>query len=102
MEYTQILYQVSDRVLTITLNRPDRLNAFTTTMGKELVDAFNRADADDNIRVIIVTGAGRAFCAGADLSPEGMNEVTVGKGPLKEPKDVVTRYGLPGLVSITI
>lgn len=102
MEYTQILYEVSDRILTITLNRPDRLNAFTTTMGKELVDAFGKADADDNIRVIIVTGAGRGFCAGADLSPEGVDEVTEAKSPFVEPDDVVVRYGLPGLISLAI
>jgi enoyl-CoA hydratase/carnithine racemase len=70
MEYSQIKYEVSERILTITLNRPERLNAFTPVMCKELVDAFTRADADDNVRVVIVTGAGRAFCAGADLSPE--------------------------------
>lgn len=102
MEYRQILYEVADRVLTITLNRPDRLNAFTTTMGKELVDAFNRADEDDNIRAIIVTGAGRAFCAGADLSPEDTEEIAIGKGPVTEPKDVVARYGSPGLISLAI
>ena len=71
MSYEQILYEVSDRVLTITLNRPDRLNAFTATMGSELIDAFGRADADDEVRVVVVTGAGRAFCAGADLGSGG-------------------------------
>jgi len=71
MAYEQILYEVTDRILTITLNRPDKLNAFTATMQNELIDAFDRADADDNIRAIIVTGAGRAFCAGADLSSGG-------------------------------
>ena len=68
MDYTQIIYGVDKRVLTITLNRPDKLNAFTETMRLELADAFDRADADDNIRAIIITGAGRGFCAGADLS----------------------------------
>ncbi|HUA32721.1 MAG TPA: crotonase/enoyl-CoA hydratase family protein [Candidatus Binataceae bacterium] len=68
MAYEQILYDVSDNILTITLNRPEKLNAFTGQMMNEMIDAFNRADADDNIRAIIVTGAGRAFCAGADLS----------------------------------
>src|ERR1700754_3526869 len=52
----------------ITLNRPDKLNAYTGQMGAEITDAFNRADTDDNIRAVIVTGAGRAFCAGADVS----------------------------------
>lgn len=67
-DYEQILYAVQDGVLTITLNRPDKLNAFTAKMMHELIDAFDRADADDAVRAIIVTGAGRAFCAGADLS----------------------------------
>lgn len=68
MDYTDITYAVADRVLTLTLNRPDKLNAFTLAMRDELIDAFDRADADDGVRAIIVTGAGKAFCAGADLS----------------------------------
>jgi len=71
MEYTQILYEVSEGILTITLNRPEKLNADTPVMEAELIDAFNMADADDDVRVVIVTGAGRAFCAGADLSSGG-------------------------------
>ena len=63
--------EVRDGVATITLNRPDRLNAFTTQMGEELVAAFDRTDADDDVRAVIVTGAGRAFCAGADLEGGG-------------------------------
>jgi enoyl-CoA hydratase/carnithine racemase len=66
--FETILYVVSDGILTITLNRPDRLNAFTTQMMTDLIAAFDRADADDAVRAIVVTGAGRAFCAGADLS----------------------------------
>jgi enoyl-CoA hydratase/carnithine racemase len=68
MPYEEIKYDVAEQVLTITLNRPDKLNAFTATMCHELIDAFDRADHDDEIRAIIVTGAGRGFCAGADLS----------------------------------
>jgi len=68
MDYSQIAYEVRDRILTITLDRPDVLNAFTAQMMYELVDAFDRADADDDIRAVIVTGRGRGFCAGADLS----------------------------------
>ena len=68
MEYEQIIYEVTDRVLTLTLSRPEKLNAFTRQMMHELLDALDRADADDDVRVIIVTGSGRGFCAGADLS----------------------------------
>ena len=71
MNYEQILYEVSESILTITLNRPEKLNAFTRQMMDEMIDALDRADKDDDIRVIIVTGAGRAFCAGADLSSGG-------------------------------
>jgi len=62
---------VEDRVLTITLHRPERLNAFTPTMQRELIQAYDEADADDGVRVVIVTGEGRAFCAGADLGGGG-------------------------------
>jgi enoyl-CoA hydratase/carnithine racemase len=71
MAYQQITYDVADNILTLTLNRPDKLNAYTGTMQAEMIDAFDRADQDDAIRAIIVTGAGRAFCAGADLSAGG-------------------------------
>jgi enoyl-CoA hydratase/carnithine racemase len=71
MAFEEILYEVEDGVLTITLNRPDRLNAFTATMGRELIEALDQADADDDVRVVIVTGAGRGFCAGADLGRGG-------------------------------
>ncbi|MFZ1994459.1 MAG: enoyl-CoA hydratase-related protein [Solirubrobacteraceae bacterium] len=71
MSYEQITVETTDGVLTITLNRPDRLNAWTPTMGRELIAAFDAADADDGVRAIIVTGAGRGFCAGADLQGGG-------------------------------
>ena len=71
MSYSTILYDVDESILTITLNRPDILNAFNTSMLSEIIDALDRADADDRIRCIIFTGAGRAFCAGADLSAGG-------------------------------
>jgi enoyl-CoA hydratase/carnithine racemase len=64
----EILYSVKQRIATVTLNRPDKLNAFTTRMRDGLIETFTRADEDDEVRVVIVTGAGRAFCAGADLS----------------------------------
>lgn len=68
MTYETVTCEIADQILTITLNRPDRLNAFTTTMMNELIDAFDHADRDDGVRAVIVTGAGRAFCAGADLA----------------------------------
>jgi enoyl-CoA hydratase/carnithine racemase len=68
MAYETITYEVAEHILTITLNRPDKLNAFNATMQRELIDAFDCADKDDDVRAIIVTGAGRGFCAGADLS----------------------------------
>ena len=68
MSYEQIIYDVEDSILTITLNRPEKLNAFTQTMMVEIIDALDRADADDDVRAIIFTGAGRGYCAGADLS----------------------------------
>ena len=71
MKYETLLYDVQDYILTLTLNRPDHLNAFTVAMAHELIDAFNRASEDDDIRAIVVTGAGRAFCAGMDLSEGG-------------------------------
>ena len=71
MEYTEIAYDVDGPVATITLDRPDRLNAFTVTMQRELNDAFDHVDADDAVRAVIVTGRGRGFCAGADLGSGG-------------------------------
>ena len=71
MNYSTILYDLEDSVLLITLNRPEILNAFNRDMMAEMIDALDKADADDNVRAIIVTGAGRGFCAGADLSAGG-------------------------------
>lgn len=68
MAYETIRYEVEDQILTITLNRPEKLNAYNATMQSEICDALDKADADDNVRAIIFTGEGRAFCAGADLS----------------------------------
>jgi enoyl-CoA hydratase/carnithine racemase len=71
MDFEQLRYEIVDGVLTITLNRPDRLNAFTETMMSELIAAFDASDADDDVRAVIVTGEGRGFCAGADLAAGG-------------------------------
>ncbi len=71
MSYKTLDYQVEEGILTLTLNRPDRMNAFNADMRSELIAAFDAADADDAVRVIIVTGAGKAFCAGADLESGG-------------------------------
>lgn len=71
MDFEQIRYEVADGVLTLTLNRPDRLNAFTETMMNELIAAFDASDADDDVRAVVVTGEGRGFCAGADLAKGG-------------------------------
>jgi enoyl-CoA hydratase/carnithine racemase len=84
--FTTIDYAVVDHVATITLNRPDRLNAWTARMGHELIDAFDRADGDDDVRAVIVTGAGRGFCAGADLA-EGRETFQVGQTDLEVHRD---------------
>ena len=68
MNFDTLLYDIEDSILTITLNRPDKLNAFNFQMQNDLIKAFDEADKDDNVKAIIVTGAGRGFCAGADLS----------------------------------
>ncbi|MBI4516583.1 MAG: enoyl-CoA hydratase/isomerase family protein [Deltaproteobacteria bacterium] len=68
MGYEQILYEVSDHIATITLNRPDKLNAWTIRMAAEVRHAMFQADGDDTVRVIVVTGAGKAYCAGADMN----------------------------------
>ena len=99
MEFQEIIYDLSDGIATITLNRPDKLNAFTGRMMHEVIAALDMTDADDNVKVVIFTGAGRAFCAGADLSSGGD---TFAKGG----SDVQTKQGVPrdggGLVSLRI
>ena len=75
-QFSQILFDVADGVATITLHRPAKMNAFTGTMMQEICDAFDQTDADDRVRVVIVTGQGtRAFCAGADLTPDDGKQI---------------------------
>ena len=93
-DYTQILYEADDGVATITLHRPDKLNAFTETMRLEMADAFDRTDADDSVRAVIVTGHGtRAFCAGADLTPAGGGSVFANPEPVEDLSDPRVRDG---------
>ncbi|MBN9007814.1 MAG: crotonase/enoyl-CoA hydratase family protein [Rhizobiales bacterium] len=98
MTYQTITYEVAEQILTITLNRPDKLNAFNATMMTELIDAFDKADADDNVRVIIVTGAGRGFCAGADLSSGADTfDRDAKRGPVKRNADGKVDYSDPNV-----
>jgi enoyl-CoA hydratase/carnithine racemase len=99
MPYQQILYSVADGIATITLNRPDKLNAFTTVMLEEVIAAFDAIDADDAVRCVVVTGAGRGFCAGADLSAGGKTFDYDARGAREA--DQVKRDG-GGLVSLRI
>ncbi len=69
--FTEIIYDVADRIATITLNRPDKLNAFTGTMMREIISAMDLVDADDGVRAVVFTGSGRGYCAGADLASGG-------------------------------
>ena len=88
MSWTQLLYKVEDRVATITLNRPDRLNAYTQVVSAELREAFAAADADESVRAIVLTGAGRGFCAGADM--ERLSSAVAGATDLKPPASYPT------------
>lgn len=87
MGYEQIDYAVEESVLTLTLKRPEKLNAYTSTMQRELLDAIDRADRDDDVRAVIVTGAGRGFCAGADLSGGGETFNSTGRGEISDHRD---------------
>ena len=99
MDFQDITYDVSEGIATITLNRPDKMNAFTGRMMYEIISALDLTDADDNVKAVIFTGAGRAFCAGADLSSGG---ATFSKGG----SDIQTKVGVPrdggGMVSLRI
>lgn len=93
MDFEHVIYEVEDGVLTLTLNRPEKLNAVTEGMNRDIIAAFDQADADDDVRAIVVTGAGRAFCAGADLSG--------GAGTFDYATDGVKRDG-GGLVTLRV
>lgn len=99
MDFQDIRYAVEEGIATITLNRPDKMNAFTGRMMHEIIAALDATDADDDVKVVIFTGAGRAYCAGADLSSGGE---TFAKGG----SDVQTKQGVPrdggGLVALRI
>ena len=103
MSYTEILFETSERIATITLHRPEKLNAWTATMDSEVRDAIARAEADPEIRVILLTGAGRGFCAGADMSllqsiagagsiPEGANQALGHHAPASANPNVRTDF----------
>ncbi|HUQ13089.1 MAG TPA: crotonase/enoyl-CoA hydratase family protein [Novosphingobium sp.] len=93
-DFTQIKYEVADGIATITLHRPDKMNAFTRTMMDEIIRAFDATDADDAVRCVIVTGHGsRAFCAGADLTPEGGGQVFSSPGTEAELSSEEVRDG---------
>ncbi len=100
MTYETIIYEVQDRVLTLTMNRPERLNAFTGQMMSEMIDAFDRSDADDNVRAVIVTGSGRGFCAGADLG-KGADTFNYDNNPRERKINAVERDG-GGLLTLRI
>jgi enoyl-CoA hydratase/carnithine racemase len=100
MDYQQVLYEVSETIATITLNRPDRMNAWTAVMERDVRQAMEQAACDDNVRVIVLTGAGRAFCAGADMDAlKGLDPADIRRADNLPPFDMnrrpdwQTRYG---------
>jgi enoyl-CoA hydratase/carnithine racemase len=101
-EYTQIIVTKDDGVATITLNRPDKMNAYTRTMGQEIIAAMDDIDADDAVRAVIFTGAGeRAFCAGADLTPEGGGQIFSDPTEVSDLSDPKVRDG-GGLLTLRL
>ena len=93
-DFTQITLDVADRIATLTLNRPEKLNAYTPTMMREMIAALDMTDADDAVRAVIVTGSGdRAFCAGADLTPEDGRQVFASGDEVDDLSDEVVRDG---------
>jgi enoyl-CoA hydratase/carnithine racemase len=109
MAYETILYEAADQIATVTLNRPAKLNAWTQAMGREIVDAMRQADDDRDVRVIILTGAGRAFCAGADISgfasnikarEEGRSGNSERRGGMIEFPSLMRTLSKPSIVAI--
>ncbi len=101
MDYTTIRFDVVDGIATITLDRPEKMNAFTNTMCAEMIDAFDRIDADDDVRAVIVTGQGKAFCAGADLTPDSGGGPFSSDDPVTDLSDTRVRDG-GGLLTLRI
>lgn len=99
MNYQHISYDIKDHVLTITLNRPDRMNAFTTRMAHELIDAYGQASRDDDVKAIVLTGAGKAFCAGADL---GAGEDTFNYDESKQGDELERIRDTGGMVTLAM
>ena len=99
MEYSQIIYETADRIATIQFNRPEELNALSPVMYSELVDALKKADDDDDIRVIIITGTGTSFCAGLDLSKK--NKEMKQHSEIAH-NDVQEKTDLAGMTTLTI
>lgn len=98
MTYNTLAYSVSDQILTITLNRPEQMNAFTVEMANELIHAINRGSADDDVRVIVFTGAGKAFCAGMDLSVDN-NVFGLDEAMAPTMSDMNTRFDDPDFIA---
>jgi enoyl-CoA hydratase/carnithine racemase len=98
MDYQHITCDLDGSCLIVTLNRPEKLNAYTGLMGAEIAHAFERADTDDNVRAVIVTGSGRAFCAGADVS--GVSTPQEAKAPVCLPAPSRAAAGLSRRSSI--
>ena len=96
MDAPHALYDVADGIATVTLNRPEKLNAYTTEMGDAVVDAFRRAREDDAVRAVVLTGAGRGFCAGVDLEHLKAHRAggNASKGPRLGEEDFLTRLPL--------
>jgi enoyl-CoA hydratase/carnithine racemase len=92
VNYQHILYEVSDKIATVTLNRPDRMNAWTATMERDVRHAMEAAAGDDGVRVIVLTGAGRAFCAGADM--EALQAIDPGETTSFARRGLIAEHGI--------